>query len=72
MKKGISFLCPLKQKLDDYRSGYITLNQMLDFLYYIDNRFEKKVVELQKEYSKEKLKEYKAHQNQLDKWKSNR
>jgi len=66
MKKLKTFLCPLKQTLDDFRIGDITLDEMLEYLYEIDSGFKKKVVRLQKEYSKEKHKEYKTY---LDKWK---
>ena len=56
--KAINFLCPLKQKLDDYRNQIVTLNEMLDFLYGIDPNLEKKVVRLQKKFKKERQKEY--------------
>jgi hypothetical protein len=68
VKKGISFLCPLKQKLDDFRSNYISLDDMLEFLYSIDNKYEKKVVALQKKYKVQKLKEYEIHNTEIKKW----
>jgi len=58
MLEPINFLCPLKQKLDDYRNGETTLNEMLDFLYGIDPNLEKKVVRLQKKFKKDREKLY--------------
>ena len=65
--KAINFLCPLKQKLDDYRNQIVTLNEMLDFLYGIDPNLEKKVVRLQKKFKKERQKEY---YRKVERWKN--
>ena len=46
MKKD--FQNPLKQKLIDFRSGNISLFEVLDFLYSLDPRIEKKLLKLQK------------------------
>lgn len=56
----------MKQKLDDFRNGYVTLDKMVEYLYGLDNGFKKKVVRLQKEYSKKKHNEFKKY---LDQWK---
>ena len=56
--KPINFLCPFKQKLDEFRNGHISLDEMLDFIYSIDKNFKKKVVRLQKDFKANRDKEY--------------
>ena len=46
MKKD--FQNPLKEKLIDFRTGNISLHEVLDFLYSLDPRIEKKLLKLQK------------------------
>jgi len=61
LQKLKNFHCPLKQKLDDFRNGYISLDKIMEYLYGVDKGFKRKVVKLQEEYSKKKKEEYKKY-----------
>ena len=52
MRNRDTFGCKLKEKLNDYRAHMITLDEMLQFIYSIDPKFEKKVISLQNEQRK--------------------
>lgn len=52
MRNRYTFGNPLKEKLNDYRAHMITLDEMLQFIYSIDGKFEKKVISLQSELQK--------------------
>lgn len=52
MKERDTFGNPLKNKLSDFRGHFITLDEMLEYIYSIDPKFEKKVLRLQNEWRK--------------------
>ena len=49
VKKRDRFGNPLKEKLNDYRGHLLTLDEILDYIYSIDPKFKKKMLDLQNE-----------------------
>lgn len=49
VKKRDRFQNPLKEKLNDYRGHLLTLDEILDYIYSIDPKFKKKMLDLQNE-----------------------
>ena len=49
VKERNRFKNPLKEKLNDYRCLMLTLDEILEFIYSIDPKFEKKMLALQNE-----------------------
>ena len=47
VKKRDRFQNPLKEKLNDYRGHLLTLDEILDYIYSIDPKFKKKMLDLQ-------------------------
>ena len=53
VKQRDTFGNPLKEKLNDYRAHLLTLDEILEFIYSIDPKFEKKTLRLQNDRRKE-------------------
>tara|TARA_R110000787_G_scaffold285048_1_gene399668 strand:+ start:124 stop:333 length:210 start_codon:yes stop_codon:yes gene_type:complete len=61
-----SFYCPLKQNLDDFRNGVLTLEQMVSYIYSIDNSIYKKITTLQNIEKEKRESEFNKYK---EKWK---